>query len=326
MDTNDDRRQREPKGAEEFDPDQYRMTVGEHLEELRRRLLLGLIGFVVVGVVMLIFGDQVLLIFCRPLTTTLQSRGLNPQIYTHTLGEGFTTWLKVALICATAVASPWLVFQLWQFVAAGLYPHERKYVTRYAPLSIALLIGGMIFVYFIVLPWTIQFFIDFSASVPMPQAHAVTTQPHDAFIIPSLPGDPQNPKPYEFWYDSYIGQMKFFIPGDGVRPLPLLANNLLTPQIMLGDYIDLVVGMLLTFGLSFQLPLVVMALIAHGNLEVSGLKSMRRYVYFGMTVLACAITPGDVVTASIALVVPLCLLYELGIWLAGVGTKSPAAE
>jgi len=311
---------------QQFNPDQYRMTVGEHLEELRRRMIFGLIGFAVVAAVMLIFGDQVLLIFCRPLTTTLQSRGLNPQIYTTTLGEGFTTWLKVALICGVAVASPWLVFQLWLFVAAGLYPHERKYVTRYAPLSIALLIGGMLFVYFIVLPWTIQFFIDFSASVPMPQSHVATTQPHNAFTIPSLPGDPQDPKPFEMWYDAHIGQLKIFIPGEGNRVVQLLANQLLAPHIVLDDYIDLVIGMLLTFALSFQLPLVVMVLARVGIVDVKSLKSMRRYVYFAMTILACAITPGDVITASVALMLPLCALYELGIWLATVGPPQTEAN
>jgi sec-independent protein translocase protein TatC len=74
--------------------------------------------------------------------------------------------------------------------------------------------------------------------------------------------------------------------------------------------------MLLTFGLSFQLPLVVMALAKIGIVDVQTLKHMRRYVYFGLAILACAITPGDVITASVALVFPLILLYELGIWLA----------
>ena len=69
-------------------------------------------------------------------------------------------FIDISLISAAALASPWILYQLWQFVAAGLYPHERKYVTRYLPLSIALLISGMLFVYFLVLPWTLEFFID----------------------------------------------------------------------------------------------------------------------------------------------------------------------
>lgn len=305
----------------DYDPDQYRMTLGEHLEELRWRMILGLLGFAAVTIVLLFFGDRVLQIFCKPLFDTLQSRGLNPQIYTTRLAEGFVVWIKIVLISAAAIASPWIVYQLWQFVAAGLYPHERKWVTRFAPLSIGLLVSGMLFVYFLVLPWTIVFFIDFAASVPMPTQRLTTTEAHQPFTIPSLKGDPAEPQDFELWHNSAIGQVKIYIPGDGVRVMQFLPQNLLSPLIVLGDYISLVVGMLLVFGLSFQLPLVVLALVRIGIVEVDVLRSSRRYVYFGLVVVACAITPGDVLTASIALTVPLCLLYEFGIWLASLGAQ-----
>ena len=144
--------------AAQFDPDEYRMSVGEHLEELRRRLIIALAGFAITLIVCLFFGDRVLTAFCWPLFQTLSEMDLNPQIHYDELGEGFLVWLRVNVITAVAISSPWLVYQLWQFVAAGLYPRERKHVTRYAPLSIILLIAGMVFVYFLVLPWSIQFF------------------------------------------------------------------------------------------------------------------------------------------------------------------------
>jgi Sec-independent protein secretion pathway component TatC len=174
----------------------------------------------------------------------------------------------------------------------------------------------MVFVYFLVLPWTIVFFLDFAGSVPMPQAHVTTVQAHVPTTIPSLAGEPASPKPFEMWYDSVIKQVKIFIPGEGIRVMPFLPDNLLAPHIALDDYISLVVGMLIIFGLSFQLPLVVLALARVGIFDVASLKRARRYVYFILAVVACLITPGDVITASVALTVPLCLLYELGIWLA----------
>src|SRR5262245_52496948 len=64
-----------------FDPEQYRMTVGEHLEELRRRLILGLAGFAVVLVFCLIFGQRVMTAFCAPLFESMLQRNLNPQLY-----------------------------------------------------------------------------------------------------------------------------------------------------------------------------------------------------------------------------------------------------
>src|SRR4051794_37221735 len=308
------------------DPDEYRMTIGEHLEELRRRILMGLAGFVVALVVCLFFGDKVFLMFCRPLSSELGSLDLSPQIHYHELGEGFLTWLQVNLITAVAIASPWIVYQLWQFVAAGLYAHERKYVTRFAPMSIALLIAGMLFVYFLVLPWSIRFFLDFANTIPLPNSTISTTQPHNTVVLPSLHGDPLLPKDNEMWIDSSTGQIKIFFDKQ-VRAIRFSSQNLLVPDIKLAEYIDLVTGMLLTFGLSFQLPLVVMALAKIGIVEVDQLKGLRRYIYFGLAVLAAAITPGDVVTATILLTIPLALLYELGIWLARPpSTHSPRIQ
>jgi sec-independent protein translocase protein TatC len=299
-------------------PDDYRMTVGEHLEELRRRLLLALAGLAVIAVVCFIFGDRVLLWFCRPLYAVLEARGLNTQISYDTLGEPFTSWIRVNLITAAALASPWIVYQIWLFVAAGLYPHERRWVLRFAPLSVGLLIAGMLFVYLLVLPWTIQFFLDFASSVPTPSGVVTTTQPHTPVVIPRLDGNPANPVEGELWIDTRSSRVRMFENGQ-IRSIKFAPENLLAPEIKLSDYIGLVVGMLLTFGLSFQLPLIVTALVRTGIVEPDLLRSGRRYVYFGMAIIAASITPGDVITASIALMLPLMGLYELGIWMAGKG-------
>ena len=90
-------------------------------------------------------------------------------------------------------------------------------------------------------------------------------------------------------------------------------SNLLSPHISLPEYIDLVLTTLLTFGLCFQLPLVVLTLTRIGIVQVDQLRLWRRYVYFGLAVVAASMTPGDVVTAMLALMAPLILLYELGI-------------
>jgi sec-independent protein translocase protein TatC len=189
-------------------------------------------------------------------------------------------------------------------------------VTKYVPLSLTLLVSGMLFVYFLVLPWTLQFFLAFSISIPLPTMYTPTTQAAVAHptTIPVLAGDPAEPSQGELWVNTGDGRLKILV-GDKVRILPYGPENLTSPIITLPDYIDLVFGMLLTFALSFQMPLDIMALVAVGIVERNSLKSSRRYVYFGMSILAAAITPGDVITATIALMVPLCALFELGIWL-----------
>ncbi|MGH7178531.1 MAG: twin-arginine translocase subunit TatC [Tepidisphaeraceae bacterium] len=308
-----------------FDPDDFRMTVGEHLEELRRRVVLALLGWAVAVAFCLSFGNKVIEVFCRPLSKALAQLGLNPQIHFTELGEGFLVWIEVNLITAAALASPWIVHQLWLFVAAGLYPRERKYITRYAPLSIGLLIGGMAFVYFLVLPWSIIFFLDFATDIPLPHSHVTTTQPHAAVVVPSLPGDPAAPQDNEMWIDSSTGQIKIFF-NRQIRAIRFSSQNLLVPDIRLADYIDLVTGMLLTFGLSFQLPLIVLALVRIGIVEIDQLKAFRRYVYFVIAILAAAITPGDIITATVLLMIPLIFLYELGIWLARIPAPRPQSR
>jgi sec-independent protein translocase protein TatC len=313
----------------EFDPDEYRMTIGEHLEELRTRLVRALIGFALVLVFCLIYGRRVETAFCAPLMTELESHQINPQLVVDELGEGFMVYISISVISAAALASPWMLYQLWQFVAAGLYPHERKYVTRYLPLSIALLISGMLFVYFLVLPWTIRFFIEFNGGIEIPQSSAVVQDatpgggPSTAptlMTVPAIKGDPARPVEGQIWLDTARGALKFSYLGQ-IRIISINSPNLLAQEYKLSHYIDLVVTMLITFGLSFQLPLVVLALERIGIVQIEALRSGRRYVYFAMVVIAAVITPGDVITATIALMFPLIGLYELGILLAQIGKR-----
>jgi len=310
-----------------FDPDEFRMSIGDHLEELRRRMLIALLGFALVAGVSLWFGKDVIAIFCAPLVHALQKYDLPPLLHSEEVGDVFMAYIEISLISAAAIASPWMVYQLWQFVAAGLYPHERKYITKFVPLSLTLLVGGMLFVYFLVLPWTLDFFIGFSTDVPLPvmKSPLVHVAPATQQSVLVIAGDPVKPAEGMLWFDHSQRRLKFFIDGQ-IKVISFSAENLIATEYNLPEYIDLVVGMLITFGLSFQMPLVVMALARVGIVPIESLRAFRKYVYFGMSILAAAITPGDVITATIALMIPLCLLYELGIWLAVAGDRKAAAD
>lgn len=315
------------------DPDANRMSLGEHLDELRRRMIYGLIGFFLVLVVCLIFGKEMMSIFSAPLINTLESHDLSPQLFVTDLPDSFMVFLKISLICATAVSSPWILYQLWKFIAAGLYPHERRWVHIIAPSSIGLLLAGMAMVYWLVLPWTIVFFIDFGAGIPLPgmnsPAQVTIDQPGTA--IAAIKGDPATLHPGQpmVWFNLMENRLKVFTGnGSDVRVIPFGPSNLLAMQFTLPNYISLVMGMLLTFGLCFQMPLVVMAIVRLGFVKLAALKRGRKYVYFIMSIVAAVITPGDVITVTIALMIPLILLYEFGLWLAMLGPQrsSPEAE
>ena len=322
-----------PAAPTSFDPESYRMTLGDHLEELRGRLIKGLLGFAVAAALCLIFGKDVVSKFCQPLTDVLYQYELNPSLLFTDVSEPFMIYIQISMICAVVLASPWIVWQFWQFVAAGLYPHERKTITRYVPLSMTLLIAGDLLVYYLILPWTLQFFIAFGVTVPITRSpvHAeATTQPAVVMQVPSVAGNPMNPPPLSMWFDTIEKRLKFVVPtGDGggmIRSVTFGSENLLNPMITLPNYIDLVLNMLVVFGLSFQLPLIVLAVVKVGVVEVKQLQSLRKVVYFVMTIVACVITPGDAITATVGLMLPLCLLFELGVWLAARSERADAAR
>lgn len=300
------------------DPDEYRMSLGDHLEELRSRLIRAIWGFVVAFVGCLIIGkDTVLAFFCKPLLDVLRDYDLNTQLYSTDASDTFTLYLRVSAILACVVASPWMLYQLWQFVAAGLYPNERKTVTKFIPLSILLLSTGVVFAFFVVLPWTLQFFIYFTSDINLPSSYepVATTQSAEVFKIPLLLGDPVTTEDGQMWINLVQNRVKLSIHGE-IRTLQFGPENLVAPIITIPGYISLVLMTILLFALSFQLPLVILALARIGIVDAVELKAMRKVVYFVLVIVAAVITPGDVVTATVALIFPLIGLYELGIWLA----------
>src|SRR5439155_16469464 len=91
----------DPKPHKDFDPDEYRMTVGEHLEELRTRLIYALVGFVLAAIVCLFFGRSwIIPVFCKPLVDTLQKYGLSTQLHSDEVPDVFSTFLQISMICA----------------------------------------------------------------------------------------------------------------------------------------------------------------------------------------------------------------------------------
>jgi Sec-independent protein secretion pathway component TatC len=311
------------------DPDSFRMTIGEHLEDLRWRLIIGFLGFAVAVVICVTFTERVIVFFTAPYVTQLVKHHLNPQMYYRELTEVFMTYLKIWMISAAALAGPWMLYQIWQFVAVGLYPNERKTVTRYIPMSIFLLITGMVFVYVVVLPMSVSFFLSFGAGLPLPSniSHGdpVPAQAYTSMQLPVLDGDPAHPKTGECWINTAESRIKTYYGGE-MHVILMGSDSLLTPMLTLSDYVDLVLTFMLTFGLAFQLPLVVLALVSLGVVEISFLKKQRRVVYFVMACASAVLAPGEIVSSMLSLLFPLMILYEFGLWLAAWRQKVAARE
>jgi Tat protein translocase TatC len=146
-----------------------RMTVGQHLEELRRRVLRSVLYLAGALALCFFLNDRILGFVLRQPYEVLRSLGhLDPKLPVLSPTEMFLTWLKVGFVAALLVASPFIARELWGFVAAGLYPREKKWVRIFGPFSYLLFLGGVAFLYFLVLPTALRFLYSFGYDIQIP--------------------------------------------------------------------------------------------------------------------------------------------------------------
>lgn len=144
-----------------------RMSFGDHLEELRRRVVWSLIVLGVCLFAAFFFYEDLLKFFIQPYKDLAERENLaaGKEILgpLKTIGatEGFFAAMKAAFLVAVAVGGPFVLYQMWQFIAAGLYSKERKAILFYLPLSVTLFTGGLAFGYFVVVPSALSFLLTF---------------------------------------------------------------------------------------------------------------------------------------------------------------------
>jgi sec-independent protein translocase protein TatC len=139
----------------------------EHLDELRKRLIICFIAVAVGFVLTYAFKETLFQILTRPLVKVMQTG--DHMMYTG-LAEAFFTYLKVAFLAGIILATPVLFYQFWMFVAPGLYAKERKLLLPVVCLSSIFFVGGALFGYFVVFPLGFKFFLSFATETirPMP--------------------------------------------------------------------------------------------------------------------------------------------------------------
>jgi len=140
----------------------------EHLEELRARIIKALLAWVVGMGVAWTFRVQLLEILKRPLNVATQVRGIEANLYQQTITEGFIVSLKIAAFGGLILAMPFIVYQIWAFIAPGLYPHERRLAIPFilgAGFSFAV---GVVFSYYVLLPFAVPFLLGFLGDQVVP--------------------------------------------------------------------------------------------------------------------------------------------------------------
>ncbi len=139
------------------------MSFTEHLEELRRRLKYALLALLVGVGISYAFSDFLFVLLAQPLIKAWGDAGLGPpQIHFANPIEPFFTYIKLSLVGGIFIASPVIFYQLWKFIAPGLYKQEKKYAIPFATISALFFIGGAAFGYFIVFPYGFRFFLGYA--------------------------------------------------------------------------------------------------------------------------------------------------------------------
>ena len=135
------------------------MSLGDHLEELRMRLIYALTGLVICAVIGFCFGPKIITLIEKPYTNVM---GQEARLQTLSPADGLISFIKIALITGLIISSPWVFYHIWMFVVTGLYPDEKRYVYLAAPFSAVLFIGGALFFLFVVAPLTQNFLVKFN--------------------------------------------------------------------------------------------------------------------------------------------------------------------
>jgi sec-independent protein translocase protein TatC len=171
--------------------------------------------------------------------------------------------LKITMMAALLLALPVVLYQVWAFVAPGLYSHEKKLVLPLVVSSTVLFIAGVAFCYFFVFGKVFTFIQSFAPK-------SITAAPD------------------------------------------------------IEAYLSFVLTMFVAFGAAFEVPIVVVVLARMGLVSIEKLKSFRGYFIVLAFIVAAVITPPDIVS-QLALAIPMCLLYEVGIWAAQIFIKHTKA-
>lgn len=323
----------QPGDVERATGEQPRMPLGEHLEELRRHLVRMLIGIAAALVVTFYFGFDLIAILAQPLLQTQNALGYTPQTIETEPTAGFmSVYLPVSLIAALILASPWVLYQLWSFIVTGLYDYERRAIYILAPFSTLMTALGVGFTYYILLPVSLLFFLNFATyypavevgepgpvmrlfmrayDAPTQATPSVSANEATPLQFPVLEGDPASPEEGMVWINRTEKRLKAVI-GGRMRILATGMDRLITPMPRLGEYVRFAAFMMLGVVVAFQVPVVMMILGWTGLFDPQRVAGARKYAFFGCLVLSAVVTPADVFS-MVVLALPLYGLFELGL-------------
>lgn len=259
----------------------------EHLAELRQRLIWSALAFIGGMVLCFSFGSMILDFLLVPIEKTMRDLGNpNPVMQYTAPQEYFFTLIRISMVGGLALAFPVIGYQLWRFVAPGLYRSEKNAFLPFLISSPLLFLLGAAFAHFVVVPLAMNFFLGF-ADLPSLVAAIVTGEGE---VAPAT----------EHGIDIvFYGKVN--------------------------ETLDITLKLIVAFGLCFQLPVLLTLMGKAGLASAAGLRSVRKYAIVGILTVAAIVTPPDVTTQVILFVV-VYALYEVSIYLVAMVERKREAE
>ena len=295
------------------------MSIGDHIEELRIRLVWCIIPPLPLAIIFFFLADTIVRWFLIPLQTVLEKHGLPTQVQVLSPPEFLLAEMKIALGAAILTAGPWILFQLWKFVSPGLHLHERRFVYFLIPFSTLLGALGLLLMYFFMLPVILDFMVSLAGHVEFHTTSISIGECISDITFPVLDANPENAAVGDAWIKMPEGVLNVAVAsGDGTAlkslTVPMSHGSLISQQFQLSTYLSFVIMLMFSIAVAFQLPMVMLLLGWLGVAKASWLRKNRRYALLILAVLSAFITPQDIIS-MLMMLVPLYLLYELGIQL-----------
>jgi len=271
----------------------------EHLTELRKRLIHCVLAFVVCMVVCFAFWEPIFTFLTDPICNALLTREQECNLILIKLQEGFFVAVRISFMGGFILSFPFLGFQLWRFVAPGLYKNEKSAFLPFMIASPFMFFLGASFAFFIVIPLAFNFFLSF-------QQESTLTLPAPAEIVVSEDLETEADQELSTKNDTEVD-----ILADGRE---IIADVGVTFQGSVAEYLSLTIKFILAFGVCFQLPVLLTLMGKAGLVTGKGLAGFRKYAVVCILVLAAVVTPPDVIT-QVILFAAVYGLYEISIWL-----------
>ena len=268
----------------------------EHLIELRNRLIWAVSAFLVAMILCFVVAEPILDFMLAPIEKAMRDLGNpNPVMQYTAPQEYFFTLIHISVVAGLMVSFPVIAYQLWRFVAPGLYKNEKQAFLPFLIASPALFISGAAFAHYVVTPIAMTFFLGFA------DAYSLVTA-----LIPGLA-------------DAPLGAVV-----EGTAPVADTGIDIVF-QGKVNETLDVTLKLIIAFGLCFQLPVLLTLMGKAGLVSSAGLAGVRKYAVVLILVVAALVTPPDVITQLI-LFFAIYPLYEVSIFLVRRSEKTREAD